>query len=145
MQVQLPAAIKTKLHRCLCKRREGYSAALTWENSGLPSQRPSPLPAQALVLTVLGRGRLFFYPIILLTFGILRPFPFIFPGFGMCSVRKAPGVPWLSMVSGSVGEGGDCRTSHQEAWKCHSLCAASLLKWPLGPHSPCLWLIMLCL
>ena len=30
-----------------CKRKGFYSGAGTWENGGLPSQRPPPLPAQA--------------------------------------------------------------------------------------------------
>ena len=101
-----------------CKRKEVYSGAMTWEKGGPPYQRPSHLFAQVCGSYRDKEGRAFFLSNYLASFGVLKPYAFIFLAFGVLSVRTSPTTPyhlgkwgrlpvapWLSVVWGSVGRG----------------------------------------
>ena len=105
MQGQLPGAMKAKLERqVLVQRKEVYSGATPGSMVDSDLKNLLPFLLKPVSLVGIGRGELFFfYPIILLAFGVLRPRPFIFldfgmlgpytfilPAFGVLSVRTSP-------------------------------------------------------
>lgn len=90
MQRWLPPTRKAKLLRQVLVPKEGGFIQVL-HNLGewwTPSQRPSPSPpAQALGSYRDREGRAFFYPTILLAFGVLGSCPFTFIAFGILSSR----------------------------------------------------------
>lgn len=66
----------------------------TWKNGGSRLKDYLPFLLKPLVLIRTERGRLIFYPITLLAFGVLRSYTFIFLAFVMLSVRTSPAPSW---------------------------------------------------
>lgn len=99
--------------------KENYSAVNAQKNGGLPSQGPSPLPAQALGSDGDREGRtLVFLVNYFVSFLCAQAYPFIFLAFGMPSVTTSPftilasggnlfpDTPLPSKVPGSARRGG---------------------------------------
>lgn len=101
---------------------------MTWENGGLPSQRPPHFLLKPKVLKGIGWGEHISYSIILLAFGRLGPFHlsslwclrlylFIFLAFGTLGVRTAP-CTFLTNEDTppalSVGGRGVCKTTMRQ-------------------------------
>ena len=70
-----------------CAQRKRYSGATSWEDSGLPSQRPSPLPAQAHGSYGSREGKVLFLSIRLACFWCIQALSIHLSSFG-CTQRK---------------------------------------------------------
>lgn len=112
-EVWLPASTKAKLMRQVLVQKERGSIQVPcdlgewWtpisKTNSLHSKDHLFFLLKPEVLTRIGKGRIFFYPIILLAFGVLgsclfiflafsrfRPYPFIFLAIGPLCVRTFP-------------------------------------------------------
>lgn len=92
MQVELLATTTAKL-RCLCKRKEVHSGVKPQRTVGSHLKGHFLFLLKSMIITGIRReGTLFFffYQIVLLVFGVLRAYPFIFLAFGTFNVGTSP-------------------------------------------------------
>ena len=109
-----------------------------WENGRLSSQWPSPFHL-TMVLVGVGKGRLFSYPIILLSFGALRLSPFTFLAFGVLEhcpfIFLAFGARGVSTSPCAILANGGARAAGPAIRKPGD--AADLSPPPDGGHGAC--------